>query len=534
MSDKEMDNTIEEVLDDEFARKAKKKKIKKIITFSVIGVLAAVVVGVLIFAKINADDRMPLETVVVERGDLEQILSSSGTVESEEVKTYYGDVEAPIKNLSVKEGEAIRKGDILVEYDTTDLELEKQKALLDKDIKNLELQVRKEKGDKEALEYAVAVNNLVAIDQEIARVESEIDQIYCQMANNSRWTETSGSEINDEIAKLEEKRADAKVEIEKIEAGKKKRSDEKKKLKKKVDKYENEIDEKKEELRGHFNTDLEEYLRQKERELADLKELKADNEAERDGSKEAILTPTEKTQINKEKELAEVSAEKFDVDLAKAGLGVVADFDGIVTDVKVSNGAYVSGGTELFTVQNDKAVKVSMKVTRFDLEYIAVGQTAKLIIAGHEYTGKITHIDKAASLNEAGVSIINADIHIDNPDDYIYLGVEAKATINVASVSDAMLLPVDAVNMDDTGYYCYVIRNDVVERANVKIGISSESMTEILEGLKDGDVVVNDVNAEITEGMRAKSMETDDSSAQEELDDKSESKAASENSVSGN
>lgn len=489
-------------------KKIEIKNKKKFIRNIVILLIVLGIGGAVAYTQIKAADAPArYETVEAVKGELEQTLSASGQVKSENIKTYYADVEAPVADVFVKEGDTIKVGTEMLSYDTSDLEREKEKIELDRQVKALELQVQAEKGQKEAAEYAQATANIAVLDEQIAALEGEIEQVYACITANTDWKENTGAALQDEIGDIEKDIAklEAQIDAAKEMGGAQGRA-EVKKLKKKKGKKEDALDDKREESRSHTNTDLENYLRQKQDELAELKELKAENESEQKSSKEGILSGTEQAMIGKEREAAGSASEDVQLKIDKASEGVKSEFGGIVTDVKVNPGAAAQGGMELFTVQDDKNVKVSLQVSRFDLEYINIGQEADLTIAGHEYKGKITHIDRAASTNESGGSVIFADIHVENPDEYIYLGVEAKATVHVADKKDALLLPVEVINMDADGYYCYVIRDGLIERAVLEIGISSDTMTEIVSGIAEGDMVILNASEDIIPGTPAVSM----------------------------
>ena len=64
-------------------------------------------------------------------GDVEETLSASGKVGSAETQTYFAPVGTIVQALNVKEGDAVHKGEVLVTFDTADLELTKKKADLD-------------------------------------------------------------------------------------------------------------------------------------------------------------------------------------------------------------------------------------------------------------------------------------------------------------------------------------------------------------------------------------------------------------------
>ena len=81
--------------------------------------------------------------------------------------------------------------------------------------------------------------------------------------------------------------------------------------------------------------------------------------------------------------------------------------------------------------------------------------------------------------------------------------MEAKVVIETGESKDTILVPVTAVNVDSTGEFVYVIENNVVVKKQIETGISSDTMTEVLSGVSEGDQLITEVNGDIAEGMAA-------------------------------
>ena len=92
-------------------KKLSRKAKRRIAIFTVIG---AVIIFIVVKGQIQANQPMMAETTEVLTGDLEQTLSTSGTVESEQVKTYYSPVGATIRDVPVELGDAVTAGQLLV------------------------------------------------------------------------------------------------------------------------------------------------------------------------------------------------------------------------------------------------------------------------------------------------------------------------------------------------------------------------------------------------------------------------------------
>ena len=99
--------------------------------------------------------------------------------------------------------------------------------------------------------------------------------------------------------------------------------------------------------------------------------------------------------------------------------------------------------------------------------------------------------------------MVAARVHIDNPDENVYLGIEARLQITTAQKDDTLLVPVEAVNIDSDGNFCYLIEDGVLVKRYITTGISSSDYIEVTDGLSEQDAVVTSamMDMELTEGM---------------------------------
>ena len=192
--------------------------------------------------------------------------------------------------------------------------------------------------------------------------------------------------------------------------------------------------------------------------------------------------------------------------LQAAANGVVAEFDGVVTEVNAVEGGTVATGSQLLKLESTQDVMVRVTVTKYDLDKIAVGQNAKVTIGSQEYEGKVTKINKMAEQNNSGASVVGTEIKITNPDSEVILGVEAKVIISTAQEKDVVLIPVTAVNVDMEGEFVYVVQENILVKKRITTGISSDTMVQVTEGLSEGEQVVTDVTANLMEGMAVATM----------------------------
>ena len=99
--------------------------------------------------------------------------------------------------------------------------------------------------------------------------------------------------------------------------------------------------------------------------------------------------------------------------------------------------------------------------------------------------------------------VVGVDVNIDNPDENIFLGVEAKVYVHMEKAQGAVTLPLEAVCSDMEGDFVFVEENGIVGKKRVTVGISSDSICEIKEGLTAGESVLlpGMTGIDLVEGM---------------------------------
>ena len=598
----------------------KKKKSKKKIVIGV-GILAvAAVTGANICGSRNAaENAVPqIEVVKAVRDNVQQTVETSGMVVSEEQKTYFSPVNAKVDVADVKEGETVKAGTKLIEFDQKDLEREEKKAELNVKSGKLDMQntlnksaeaVQKQQnaqGNAASLKQQVAAqedyianikarisqantNAQVAAAQEEARKQADataaqaaraeaVQKAYAaaqkkyqnetlpayqtqlntlademnQAQTTYNQTETDyqmafqtwSSEQSDENAAAldvaESARNDAQIAYQNAKSAYEDYKTQKPAAPAMNDVNSGSVSDGNEadsifsdsaETVTNNGSDttvtadtsaLEAELEKAGNTLAELQSRLSSQQAVAESDPSAVTAEEkEKMEItNNLSELDQMSAQEL-VEAAKKG--ITADFNGVITKVSVVEGATTALGTELFTLQNTDKINVNINVSKYDYDKLKEGQSADITLAGKTYEGEVTSISHVATQNEKGASLISADVRIKNPDDDIFLGVDAKVTIHAEEADDVVVLPSEVVNIGKDGSFCYVIENGVITRRDITTGISSDDYVEVTEGIKEGDEVIRDLGS-LEEGMQAEATlsESADNGSQSNLTDAEE------------
>ena len=162
----------------------KKKKSKKKLVIGV-GILAvAAVAGANICGSRNAaENAVPqIEVVKAVRDNVQQTVETSGTVVSEEQKTYFSPVNAKVDVADVKEGETVKAGTKLIEFDQKDLEREEKKAELNVKSGKLDMQNTLNKSAEAVQKQKNAQGNAASLEQQVAAQEDYIANIKARIS----------------------------------------------------------------------------------------------------------------------------------------------------------------------------------------------------------------------------------------------------------------------------------------------------------------------------------------------------------------
>lgn len=162
----------------------RKKKSKKKLVIGV-GVLAvAAVAGANIYGSRNAAENVipQVEVVKTVRDNVQQTVETSGIVVSEEQKTYFSPVNAKVDVADVKEGEMVKAGTKLVEFDQKDLEREEKKAELNVKSGKLDMQNTLNKSAEAVQKQQNAQGNAATLKQQVAAQEDYIANIKARIS----------------------------------------------------------------------------------------------------------------------------------------------------------------------------------------------------------------------------------------------------------------------------------------------------------------------------------------------------------------
>ncbi len=192
---------------------------------------------------------------------------------------------------------------------------------------------------------------------------------------------------------------------------------------------------------------------------------------------------------------------------AKANLSdyyVTAPFDGEIASVVGRVGDTASG--TLGTIITKQKI-ASISLNEVDIAKIKLGQKTTLefdAIPDLSITGEVAEIDTMGTVSQ-GVVNYNVKIAFDTDSEKIKPGMSVSASIITDVKQDVLTVPVSAVKTNNSGSYVMQFATPLTLTANantgvpssippvqipVETGLSSDTLIEIVSGLKEGDQII--------------------------------------------
>jgi len=168
--------------------------------------------------------------------------------------------------------------------------------------------------------------------------------------------------------------------------------------------------------------------------------------------------------------------------------------------------------SELFEIADLSTLMVRVPASEMDVSKVQVGQSAEIRLLAYpeqRYQGRVEHVspfaeDKNTKLGAlavrrrgyAGVRVSDLRISILDADDNVRLGYAAEVSILVGQVAKQMIVPHTAVRHEDGHAFCTVVSGGRPESREVRLGQSNEIEVAVLEGLKEGEAIVENVSVQ--------------------------------------
>tara|TARA_R110002110_G_C13470513_1_gene720827 strand:- start:68326 stop:69366 length:1041 start_codon:yes stop_codon:yes gene_type:complete len=230
-------------------------------------------------------------------------------------------------------------------------------------------------------------------------------------------------------------------------------------------------------------------------EQATLRELQATlAEAKRELRRlENLARQNQVAQNELDKARTQEEVTRHQIDQVKARIAdrtIVAPFDGVLGLRLVSEGALVTPGQQLTTLDDISRMRLEFSVPATLLGFLQTGQVVEATAPAFSkvFEGEILAVNPRIDPVARSVTALAV---LDNANHQLRPGLLMEVTVK-GDAREALLLPEESLESRSTQHYVWRVEQDTAQRVAVEIGSRIPGWVEITAGLAAGDEVVRD------------------------------------------
>ncbi|MEW5868006.1 MAG: efflux RND transporter periplasmic adaptor subunit [Chloroflexota bacterium] len=392
-----------------------------------------------------------LETQAIAKGELVVTIDAIGQVRPRQTAQLYWKTSGTVETVAVQAGDQVKAGDKLATLAQTSLP--QSVILAQADIFNAQ----------QSLDdlYTNADMARVKAMQDIVTYEQAVRDAQYQLDNFTVPTDQANMNAVEAVKIMKEKLDQARLDFEPYKF-KPSGDATRERLKEALDEAQSDYDTAIKRLKYEYNLEVAE---------ANLKQAQDDYAKWVNGP-----------------DPAEVEALKAKIAAAEATLSqawIEAPFDGTVTQAEPQPGDQVSNNSLGFRIDDLSARYVDLSVSEIDINHVETGQPVSLTldaIRNKEYHGKVVEVAAVGS-QDSNVVNFTVTVELTDADADVRPGMTSDVKIVVAQKQDVVLVPNQAIRLENGKQVVYVLQPDQSTIAvPVTIGMSSDTFSELLAG----------------------------------------------------
>lgn len=169
-----------------------------------------------------------------------------------------------------------------------------------------------------------------------------------------------------------------------------------------------------------------------------------------------------------------------------------APFSGYIASLDVDENDVISAGHSIGQIYDLSYLISKIWIDETEIRKLKVGNLVEVKFSYNEskkYYGKIDKIYKNFQIVD-GVVSYPVEIKFDKLPEEINPGFTFSGKIYYGKKTDKIVIPITSVNKDEKGYYVAKIDNNKIIKTYIKIGDIGEKYYEVVDGLKEGDIIL--------------------------------------------
>jgi len=360
------------------------------------------------------DDSVPVRTAVVEQSAIRSLVSTNGKIEPVNNFEAHAPVATSVRRVFVKEGDSVKKGQLLLVLDDADARAQAARA---------QTQLKTAQASLSAAERGGTQEEVLDLEAQLVKARNDRDSAQHNL-DALKKLEPQGAASAGEVRVAENALASAEAQLN--------------------------------------------FLQQKQ--------------TKRYSNAELARVDAQRTEAQATYDAAQ------DV-LAKSN--VRAPFDGIVYSLPAKQGGFVAAGDLLLQLADLRKVIVRAFVDEPDVGRLVPGDAIDVTwdaVPGRVWHAILTAVPSTVRLHGSR-NVGETTSVADNADLKLLPNINVGVTIVIAEHDNVLVLPREAVRMDDSKPYVLQVNGHELKRRDVETSLSNLTEVEIKRGLSAKDVV---------------------------------------------
>lgn len=188
---------------------------------------------------------------------------------------------------------------------------------------------------------------------------------------------------------------------------------------------------------------------------------------------------------------------------AKSVVELESPIAGIVTSIDGNLGDLTLQGRVIVTVASIEKMKIVFSVNEIEQPNFEVGQSAEIFSELRQdlvQKGKISQVSKSADIQSRSFEV--KAIFPNTNDRWFKPGMFCRVNIQMNSKKGAIVVPNNAIVIQENRKGVYVIENSRATFRAIETGSTNGALTEILNGLKEGETIATIGMNNLKEGSK--------------------------------
>jgi HlyD family secretion protein len=376
----------------------------------------AILTAVIVLAAFvsRRDEGVTVRTAVVEQGTIRSVVSTNGKIEPVNNFEAHSPIPTSVRRVFVKEGDAVRNGQLLVVLDDADARAQAARA---------QTLLRAAQADLSAAKRGGSQEEVLSLDAQLVKAGTDRDTAQRNLDALKKLAQ-QGAASAGEVREAENALARADAQLT--------------------------------------------YLRRKQTQR---------------------YSPAELARVAAQQAEAQAAYNAAQDVLAKSN--VRAPFSGIVYSLPAKQGGFVAAGDLLLQVADLRKVRVRAFVDEPDVGRLAPGNPIEITwdaVPGRVWRATVTALPSTVKLRGSR-NVGETTSIVDNSDMKLLPNINVGVTIVAAEHDNVLVVPREAVRIDDTKPYVLQVVGHELKRREVETSLSNLTQVEVTRGLSAKDVV---------------------------------------------